>query len=552
MSKVWWKEGIVYQIYPRSFYDSNNDGVGDIKGIIEKLDYIKSLGVDIIWLCPVYKSPNDDNGYDISDYYGIMDEFGTMDDFDELLSEMKKRKLRLVMDLVANHTSDEHSWFLESRKDKTNDKRDFYIWKDGENGHGPNNWMSFFSGSAWKKDELTDQYYLHLFTKKQPDLNWENPKVREEVYKVMKYWLDKGIDGFRMDVISVISKRNYDDSPYENFNDTIKNTYANGPRIHDYLKEMNQEVMSKYDMMTVGEGPGISLDNGLDYVDVDRKELDMVFHFDHMFIDHGPGGKFDVVPFDFVHFKNIFAKWDNLLKDKGWGSIFLGNHDFPRIVSRFGNDGVYREQSAKLLATMLLSLRGTTYIYQGDELGMTNVAFNSIDDYRDVETINAYRQEVVENGRDINDFLKAVHYQGRDNVRTPVQWTEDSNGGFTEGDPWIKVNPNYREINVASQQEDSRSILNYYRKMIQFRKDNTTLVYGNFEMIEPDHKELFIYRRTDEEGSFLITLNFSDQPVSYQFKNADSLNVAINNYDEVSVHGDQIGLEPWQSIIFKF
>lgn len=551
MNKIWWKEGVVYQIYPRSFYDSDNDGVGDIQGIIKKLDYIKSLGVDIIWLCPVYKSPNDDNGYDISDYYGIMDEFGTMADFDELLAEMKKRGLRLVMDLVANHTSDEHSWFLESRKDQTNDKRDYYIWKDGDGDKEPNNWLSFFSGSAWKKDELTGQYYLHLFTKKQPDLNWENPNVRQEVYKVMKYWLDKGIDGFRMDVISVISKRNYDNSPYENFNDTIKNVYANGPEIHNYLQEMNQEVMSKYDMMTVGEGPGISLENGLEYVHVDRKELNMVFHFDHMFIDHGPGGKFDVVHYDFIHFKSIFTKWDELLKDKGWGSVFLGNHDFPRIVSRFGNDGEFREKSAKLLAVMLLSLRGTTYIYQGDEIGMTNVAFDSIEDYRDVETINAYQEEVVENGRNFDDFLKAVHYQGRDNVRTPVQWSSADNGGFTKGNPWIKVNPNYKEINIAAQEDNPDSILNFYRQMIRFRKENPTLVYGDFKMIEPNHKELFLYQRTDEEGKFLITLNFSDHPVSYQYDNAESLNVVVNNYDDVSIQGDQIEFKPWQSIVFK-
>lgn len=551
MSKIWWKEGIVYQIYPRSFNDSNDDGIGDIQGIIQKLDYIKSLGVDIIWLCPVYKSPNDDNGYDISDYYDIMDEFGTMADFDELLAGMKEKNLRLIMDLVANHTSDEHDWFKESKKDKANDKRDYYIWKDGQEDKEPNNWLSFFSGSAWKRDELTDQYYLHLFTKKQPDLNWENPKVREEIFNVMKFWLDKGIDGFRMDVISVISKRNYDDSPHDNFNDTIKDIYANGPRIHDYLKEMNHEVMSKYDMMTVGEGPGISLENGLKYVDKDRKELDMVFHFDHMFIDHGSGGKFDVVPYDFIHFKKIFAKWDELLKGKGWGSIFLGNHDFPRIVSRFGNDNQYKDQSAKLLAAMLFSLRGTTYIYQGDEIGMTNVAFDKIEDYRDVETLNAYQEEVVDGGRDFNDFLKAVHYQGRDNVRTPIQWSDEKNGGFSNGDPWIKVNPNYKEINVSSQEIDQDSVLNFYRRMIRFRKENPTLVYGEFEMIDPDHKELFIYKRKDRDGNFLVFLNFSDHEISYPYQNAESLNALIGNYANVNVLTDAIQLKPWECIIFN-
>jgi len=398
---------------------------------------------------------------------------------------------------------------------------------------------------------MAKQYYLHLFTKKQPDLNWENPKVREEVYGVMKYWLDKGIDGFRMDVISVISKRNYNDSPYASFNDTIKNVYANGPEIHNYLKEMNQEVMSKYDMMTVGEGPGISLENGLDYVDKERKELDMVFHFDHMFIDHGPNGKFDIVPYDFVHFKKIFSNWDELLQGKGWGSIFLGNHDFPRIVSRFGNDEAYRDKAAKLLATMLLSLRGTTYIYQGDEIGMTNVAFNQIEDYQDVETKNAYQQEVIENGRNAEDFLKAVHQQGRDNARTPIQWSDARNGGFTEGNPWIKLNPNYKEINVANQESNPDSVLNYYRKMISLRKQHATLVYGDFEMLAPDHRELFIYKRKDEKAEYLVALNFSDQEISYQITGVDAFELVIGNYDPLKTEGEHIVLNPWESIILK-
>ncbi|MGB3466574.1 MAG: alpha-amylase family glycosyl hydrolase, partial [Cyclobacteriaceae bacterium] len=359
------------------------------------------------------------------------------------------------------------------------------------------------------------------------------------------------IDGFRMDVISVISKRNYNDTPYDSFNDTINNIYANGPKIHDYLKEMNREVMSKYDMMTVGEGPGISLETGLDYVDSTRKELDMVFHFDHMFIDHGPGGKFDIVPFDFVDFKNIFAKWDVLLENKGWGSVFLGNHDFPRIVSRFGNDGEYREESAKLLATMLLSLRGTTYIYQGDEIGMTNVAFDHIEDYRDVETHNAYREEVLDKGRDPADFLKAVHYQGRDNVRTPMQWSDEENAGFTNGEPWIKVNPNFKDINVATQQGDEDSVLSFYKRMVAFRKENLTLVYGEFEMIDPQNKDLFIYERSDSNGKFLVFLNFTDNELTYQYKGIESLSPAIGNYEEVRMDADHLMLKPWESIIFK-
>ena len=550
MNKTWWKEGIVYQIYPRSYQDSDGDGIGDLNGIINRLDYIKSLGVDIIWLCPVYKSPNDDNGYDISDYYNIMDEFGTMHDFDRLLSEMKQRGLRLVMDLVANHTSDEHQWFLESRE-KNSPKKDYYIWRDGVDGKAPNNWQSIFGGSAWKYDEVAGQYFLHLFTKKQPDLNWENPAVRREIYDVMKFWLDKGIDGFRMDVISVISKRNYDDSPYPALNDTISQVYANGPKIHEYLQEMHREVMSNYDMMTVGEGPGISLDTGLDYVDKSRKELDMVFHFDHMFIDHGAGGKFDVVPYDFVHFKQVFAKWDTLLKGKGWGSIFLGNHDFPRVVSRFGNDKNYWAESAKLLATMLLSLRGTTYIYQGDEIGMTNVAFDRIEDYNDVETHNAYQEEVVEGGRDLQDFMKAVHIQGRDNARTPMQWSGEQNAGFTSGEPWLKLNPNYTEINVSSQQEENDSVLNYYRKMVRIRKEHLTLVYGDFEMLEEDHQQLFAYRRSDDDGQFLVVHNFSEQDALLKVDDLGSYERLIGNYEGSKTSGNEITLRPWESLVYQ-
>ena len=378
MSRKWWKEGIVYQIYPRSYNDSNGDGIGDLRGIIEKLDYIKSIGVDIIWLSPIYKSPNDDNGYDVSDYRNIMNEFGTMADFDELLAGMKQRGLKLVMDLVANHTSDEHAWFEESRSSLDNPKRDYYIWRKGKNGGPPNNWKSIFGGDAWLHDPITDEYFLRLFTTKQPDLNWENPKVREEIYDLMKFWLDKGIDGFRMDVISFISKNSYDDTPYDELNITINKVYANGRNIHKYLNEMHQKVMSKYDMMTVGEGPGIDLTTAMDYVGEDRDELNMIFHFGHMFMDNGPGGKFDPVPYDLVQFKKVFSDYDECLKNGGWNSIFLGNHDFPRIVSRFGNDGEYWKESAKLLAVMLCSLRGTTYVYQGDEIGMTNVHRESL------------------------------------------------------------------------------------------------------------------------------------------------------------------------------
>ena len=551
MERKWWKEGIVYQIYPRSFNDSNGDGIGDLRGIIEKLDYIKSLGVDIIWLCPIFKSPNDDNGYDVADYRAIMDEFGTMEDFDELLRGMKERGLRLLLDLVANHSSDEHAWFMESRKSKDNPKRDYYIWRPGKNGGPPNNWKSIFGGSAWKYDEQTDEYFLRLFTTKQPDLNWENPKLREEIYDIMKFWLDKGIDGFRMDVISLIAKDNYDDTPYKEINVTINKVYANGKKIHSYLKEMNQEVMSKYDMMTVGEGPGIDLETAMDYVGEDRNELNMVFHFGHMFIDHGPGGKFDYVPFDLPMLKKIFSDYDECLKDGGWNSIFLGNHDFPRIVSRFGNDTEYWEKSAKLLATMLFSLRGTTYVYQGDEIGMTNVAYESFDDYDDIEIRN-FKAELLENGEDLNKYLPVVHIQSRDNARTPIQWDDSRNGGFSSADPWLKVNPNHSKINIAAQENDPDSILNFYRGLTKMRKDHLTLVYGDYHEIQPEHLSVYAYLRTEETDKYLAVHNFSDVDIRFDSENnLEGAEVIKNNYDAFSLSNSIVALQPWQSLILK-
>ncbi|MGD1944748.1 MAG: alpha-glucosidase [Croceivirga sp.] len=510
MKRTWWKESVVYQIYPRSFNDSTGNGVGDIPGIIEKLDYIKSLGVDVIWLCPVYESPNDDNGYDISDYRKISKDFGGQEAFDALLEQMHQKGLKLVMDLVANHTSDEHHWFKASKKSKDNPYRDYYIWKDGVNEGPPTNWESFFNGSTWQYDKTTDQYYLHYFTKKQPDLNWENPKVRREIYDVIEYWFKKGVDGFRMDVISLISKpKVFEDSNYASFQDTIVNIYANGPKIHQYLHDMNQEVLSKFDIMTVGEGPGINLENGLQYVDEKRQELDMVFHFDHLFIDCGEGGKYDPQPFGLPKFKKVFSDWDVALSNGGWGSIFLGNHDFSRMVSRFGNNSVYHEASAKLLATLLLTMRGTVYVYQGDEIGMTNVAYPTIKTYNDVETLNAWK-EAKNNGKDMDAFLKIIHAQSRDNARTPMQWNASKNAGFSDGSPWLPANPNYVDINVEQQETRSHSILNYYREMIRFRKEYPILVYGHYECLMEDHPELFVYRRWDEEMEFLVLHNMSD------------------------------------------
>ena len=551
MNKQWWKEAVIYQIYPRSFNDTSGDGIGDISGIIDKLDYIKSLGVDVVWLCPIYESPNDDNGYDISDYYNIMTEFGTMADFDRMLAEMKKRDLKLLMDLVANHTSDEHPWFVESRSSKDNPKRDYYIWRQGKNGGPPNNWQSYFSGNAWTHDPTTDEYYLHLFTKKQPDLNWDNKKVRQEIYDIMRFWLDKGINGFRMDVISVISKRNYNDTPYKDFWETVNKVYANGPRVHEFLKEMYENVLSHYNVMSVGEGSGIDIENAIKYVGEERKELNMVFHFDIMTMDHGPEGKFDYRKYDFVQFKKIYRKWDERLKNNGWNSIFLGNHDFPRMISRFGNDEEYWVESAKALAMLLMTMRGTPYIYQGDEIGMTNVAFPSITDYRDVETLNAYRVIEKENSN-VEKMLKAIHVQGRDNARTPVHWNNEPMAGFTSGEPWINVNPNYKKINVAKQEKDPDSILNFYREMVAFRKHHPTLVYGDFSMIQEENNRVFAYLREDEENQYLVIINFSDEENTFELDDQLDMSkavLAVSNYPEPKP--SFFDLYPWQANLYE-
>ena len=549
MKRAWWKECVVYQIYPRSFNDTSGNGVGDIRGIIEKLDYIKSLGADAIWLCPVYESPNDDNGYDISNYRKIMPEFGTQEDFDELLETMHAKGLKLIMDLVANHSSDEHTWFEASRKSKNNPYRDYYFWRPGKNGGPPNNWKSFFGGSAWEHDPVTDEYYLHLFTKKQPDLNWENPKVRQEIHDVVDYWFQKGVNGFRMDVISVISKPpGLPDSDTDIFDETINRYYANGPKIHDYLKEMNEKVLSRYDIMTVGEGPGIDLTNGINYVHEDRNELNMVFHFGHMFIHNGPGGKYDPIEIDLPTFKKVFNDWDNHLKDGGWGSIFLGNHDFSRMVSRFGNDKEYREQSAKLLSTLLFTLRGTVYVYQGDEIGMTNVAYPSIEDYDDVETHGAWK-DAIDAGKDMKEFMSVVHDQSRDNARTPIQWSAAENAGFTEAEPWIKINENYTDINVEDQEKDSASILNYYREIIAFRKENLVFVYGDYESLDDDNTEIYAYRRWNDTEEFLVVHNFSDTETEWNY-GLDASDYELVKSNLSSSDGSFV-FGSWESKVFR-
>ena len=547
IEKKWWKEEVIYQIYPRSFMDSNGDGIGDLRGIISKLDYIKDLGVDIIWISPFYKSPNDDNGYDISDYYAIHPEFGTMEDFDALLKGIHERGMRLIMDLVVNHTSDEHAWFEESKSSLDNSKRDYYFWKKGKDGGPPNNWRSFFGGSAWEYDEKTDEYYLHLFTRKQPDLNWENPKVRKEVYDILRFWLDKGIDGFRMDVIPLISKRlEFADTELGSFNEVVEKVYSNGPKVHTYINEMYEEVLQHYDIMTVGEGPGISDTVGLNYVGHDRRELNMIFHLDHMFLGHGPKGKFDPVPYGWKEIKALFKQWYDAMGDSGWISIFLDNHDFPRLVSRFGNDKECRVESAKCLATMILTLRGTACIYQGSELGMTNVHFDSIDDYRDVETIN-FHKEFTAGGMTTDEFLPLVHDHGRDNVRTPIQWTDDKHGGFTTGNPWISINPNYTDINADQVLHDRDSIYYWYQDLLKYRKKNLTLVYGEWTVLESPTKDTYVYRRYDENGTYLIVLNHSDNHTHFNFEELDSYTLDLQNIS----NGMTYVLLPWEARIYK-
>jgi oligo-1,6-glucosidase len=515
MEKTWWKESVVYQIYPRSFADSNGDGIGDLRGIIQKLDYIKALGVDVVWLCPVYKSPNDDNGYDISDYQDIMDEFGTLADWDELLAEMHQRGIRLVMDLVVNHTSDEHLWFVEARKSKDNPYRDYYIWRPGKDGSEPNNWASFFGGSAWEYDEASGEYYLHLFTQKQPDLNWENPKVRLEVYAMMDWWLKRGIDGFRMDVINMISKKpGLPNSPVVSGNryQFGGRYFINGPRLFEFLREMKERVLSRYDILTVGETPLVSTKDALQLVDRENGALSMVFQFEHMALDSEAGGgasRRSLKPWSLLALKRVMSRWQKDLEGRGWNSIYLTNHDQPRAVSRFGDDKEYRVESAKLLATFTHLLQGTPYIYQGEEIGMTNVAFGSIEEYRDVETLNIYQEMVHEKGMDPQAVMAIIHAKSRDNARTPMQWDDTPQAGFSTGTPWININPNFQDINVRQALADPESIFYYYQKLIRLRRENPVMVYGTYDLFLDDHPQIYAFTRTLEDDRLLVILNFS-------------------------------------------
>ncbi|HHV13478.1 MAG TPA: alpha-glucosidase [Clostridiales bacterium] len=542
-ARNWWKEAVVYQIYPRSFMDSNGDGIGDLKGIISKLDYLKDLGVDVIWLSPVYQSPNDDNGYDISDYYSIMGEFGTMEDFDALLDGAHKRGIKIVMDLVVNHTSDRHKWFIESRKSKDNPYRDYYIWREGKDGKEPNNWGSRFRGSAWEYDEETDMYYLHSYSKKQPDLNWENVKVREDIYQMMDWWCQKGIDGFRMDVISMISKdQSFPDGEVKGLYGDFSPYIMNGPKVHDYLKEMNHKVLSRYDLMTVGETIGVTTGEAKKYASCKGDELNMIFQFEHVWLSEGKLGKWTDKKVDLIELKNVMSKWQTELKGKAWNSLYWDNHDQPRAVSRFGNDSTkYRNLSAKMLATCLHMMKGTPYIYQGEELGMTNVRFEKLEDYKDIDTLNTY-EEYVSNGLVTKEeMMRYIHCKSRDNARTPMQWNDNSNAGFTAGIPWIKINPNYIDINAEAQVNDPDSVYSYYKKLISLRKQYDIIVYGNYQLLEKDHEKLFIYSRTLGNEKLLILCNFTEDIVDYgPEKEWESATVLIDNYSGVERKSNQL------------
>ena len=555
MEKRWWKESVVYQIYPRSFCDSNGDGIGDLNGITGKLDYLKELGIDVIWLSPVYKSPNDDNGYDISDYQAIMDEFGTMEDFDRMLATAHEKGIKIMMDLVVNHTSDEHKWFIESRKSTDNPYRDYYIWRPAkEDGSLPNNWGSCFSGPAWEYDKTTDMYFLHLFSKKQPDLNWDNPAVRQDVFDMMNWWLKKGVDGFRMDVISLISKEPGlpDKEPGINGYATF-NVSANGPHVHEYLQEMRQKALNNADTITVGECSGVTLEEAKKYARSDEKELNMVFQFEHMDVDSDEkAGKWTTRKMDLRNLKKILTRWQKGLQDIAWNSLYWENHDQPRSVSRFGNDSdEYREISAKMLATCIHMMQGTPYVYQGEELGMTNCPFNTLDNFRDLESINAFHELTEQGKMTEEDMMAAISYKGRDNARTPMQWDDSAYAGFSTANPWIMVNPNYTKINAKDQVNREDSVFKYYQKLIKLRHESELIVYGTYDLILDDDKDIYAYIRTLGDEKLIVYCNFSENTrkveIPEEFVNKK---VLISNYSDAKAN-QKITLRPYEAIVIQ-
>lgn len=549
MEKKWWKEAVAYQIYPRSFMDSNNDGIGDLQGIISKLDYLKDLGIDVIWICPVYKSPNDDNGYDISDYQDIMSDFGTMEDFNELLSEIHKRNMKIIIDLVINHTSDEHPWFIESRSSKQNPKRDWYIWREGKDNKEPNNWESIFKGSAWEYDENTKEYYLHLFSKKQPDLNWENEDMRNEIYKMINWWLDKGIDGFRVDAISHINKEeglvdmdNPDNLKYVPSFDKHMNVEG----IHDYLRELKENTFSKYDIMTVGEANGVKAEQATDWVGENDGKFNMLFQFEH--IDLWNSSEFNL-----PNLKKVWNKWQVNLENDGWNALFIENHDITRVVSSWGDDTSFLKESAKALGLLYFMHKGTPFIYQGQEIGMTNVKFNDINEYDDIRSINEYNQ-LINQGMSPKDALEHIWNTSRDNTRTPMQWDDSLNAGFSKSNPWIHVNPNYKYINVKEQLEDDDSILNFYKKMIKIKKSSECLIYGKYNLILEDDTNIFAYERILNDEKFLVICNLKSESSNYKYEKLTLKyeNLILSNYN-VDAHKDlnNFELKPWEARLYK-
>lgn len=549
MEKKWWKEAVAYQIYPRSFMDSNNDGIGDLQGIISKLDYLKDLGIDVIWICPVYKSPNDDNGYDISDYQDIMSDFGTMEDFNELLSEIHKRNMKIIIDLVINHTSDEHPWFIESRSSKQNPKRDWYIWREGKDNKEPNNWESIFKGSAWEYDENTKEYYLHLFSKKQPDLNWENEDMRNEIYKMINWWLDKGIDGFRVDAISHINKEeglvdmdNPDNLKYVPSFDKHMNVEG----IHDYLRELKENTFSKYDIMTVGEANGVKAEQATDWVGENDGKFNMLFQFEH--IDLWNSSEFNL-----PNLKKVWNKWQVNLENDGWNALFIENHDITRVVSSWGDDTRFLKESAKALGLLYFMHKGTPFIYQGQEIGMTNVKFNDINEYDDIRSINEYNQ-LINQGMSPKDALEHIWNTSRDNTRTPMQWDDSLNAGFSKSNPWIHVNPNYKYINVKEQLEDDGSILNFYKKMIKIKKSSECLIYGKYNLILEDDTNIFAYERILNDEKFLVICNLKSESSNYKYEKLTLKyeNLILSNYN-VDAHKDlnNFELKPWEARLYK-
>lgn len=557
MKQPWWKNSVVYQIYPKSFNDTTGNGVGDIPGIIAKLDYLKELGVDVVWLTPIYKSPQRDNGYDISDYFSIHEEYGTLADFEKLLEEAHSRDIKIIMDIVVNHTSTEHQWFQEAKKSKDNPYRDFYIWKDPkDDGSEPTNWESKFGGNAWQYDEATGQYYLHLFDVTQADLNWENEELRRKVYDMMEFWFEKGVDGFRLDVINLISK----DQQFPDDDGSVppgdgRKFYTDGPRVHEFLHEMNENVFSKYDSMTVGEMSSTSIDHCINYSNPEREELSMTFNFHHLKVDYPNGEKWALAEFDFGALKQILSSWQTEMhKGGGWNALFWCNHDQPRVVSRYGDDRKYHRESAKMLATVIHMMQGTPYIYQGEEFGMTNPGFESIEDYRDVESLNVYKI-LKEKGMTEEEIINILKSKSRDNSRTPVQWDGSENAGFTDGTPWINVASNYSEINAERALKDGNSIFYHYKKLIQLRKQYDIITYGDYELISEDHPDMFAYVRNGDNEKLLVVNNFYGKETSFiipEHIQADEYKdeILLSNYNQSPSAAQTINLRPYESVIY--